>query len=160
MTGAVRRLGVACAIFAFVLDQATKALALGFASALSGGIELLPFFNLVLVRNPGVTFGMFGTVPWWALVLLSLAIVAVLGVWLWRTRNRLLGAALGLVSGGALGNVLDRVRYGGVTDFLDFYVGAYHWPAFNLADVAVVSGMALLVFDSLSGTDRAKPVKV
>ena len=90
---------------------------------------------------------MFGGAPWWVLALLALAIVAALSVWLWRAQNRLVAAALGLLIGGALGNVLDRLRHGAVTDFLDFYLGAYHWPAFNLADVAVVSGVALLLLD-------------
>ena len=76
-------------------------------------------------------------------------IVAGLAVCLWRARSRLVGAALGLMIGGALGNVLDRARHGAVTDFLDFYLGAYHWPAFNLADVAVVSGAGLLLLDSI-----------
>ena len=90
---------------------------------------------------------MFGGAPWWVLALLALAIVAALSVWLWRAQNRLVAAALGLLIGGALGNVLDRLRHGAVMDFLDFHLGVYHWPAFNLADVAVVSGVALLLLD-------------
>ncbi|MAC40106.1 signal peptidase II [Parvibaculum sp.] len=144
-----RDVGLACALFAFTLDQTTKALALAQAPRLADGVEILPMFNLVLVHNTGVSFGLFGLVPWWALVLLGLAIVAGLAVCLWRARSRLVGAALGLMIGGALGNVLDRARHGAVTDFLDFYLGAYHWPAFNLADVAVVSGAGLLLLDSI-----------
>src|SRR3546814_10450935 len=82
--------------------------------------------NLVLVRNHGVSFGMLsGVVPWWALILLSLAIVAALAVWLWRSQGRAVSMALGLIIGGALGNVVDRVRFQAVTDFLDFHVAAY-----------------------------------
>ena len=145
----VRTFGLACAVAAFVLDQGTKALALN-SPALAGGVELLPFVNLVLVRNDGVSFGMLGgLVPWWALVLIAAAIVGILLIWLWRTPVRLTGAGLGLVIGGALGNIVDRVRYQAVTDFLDFHLRTYHWPAFNFADVAVVCGALLLLADGL-----------
>jgi signal peptidase II len=83
--------------------------------------------------------------PWWGLAVLGLAVVTLLSVWLWRTRTRLSGAAIGLIIGGALGNIADRIRWGAVTDFLDFHVGQYHWPAFNVADVAIVSGVGLLL---------------
>ena len=147
-----RFLGVTFAAAALALDQASKALALN-SPGLAVGVEVLPVMNLVLVRNDGVSFGMLGgLVPWWALVLLAFAIVAWLSVWLWRSQGRVVSAALGLVIGGALGNVVDRVRLQAVTDFLDFHLGAYHWPAFNLADVAVVCGAALLVWDSFRAT--------
>ena len=154
-----RFLGLAVAAAALALDQGSKALALN-SPSLAGGVEVLPVMNLVLVRNDGVSFGMLGgLVPWWALVLLAFAIVAWLSVWLWRSQCRVVSAALGLVIGGALGNVVDRVRLQAVTDFLDFHVGAYHWPAFNLADVAVFCGAALLVWDSFrpaKARDRAE----
>ena len=71
--------------------------------------------------------------------------VTLLSVWLWRTDRKLSGAAIGLIISGALGNIADRIRWGAVTDFLDFHVGQYHWPAFNLADVAIVGGVVLLL---------------
>lgn len=157
MTGSVRLIGMACVLAAFTLDQASKALAIAFAPHLAAGIEILPVFNLVLVHNRGVSFGLLGLVPWWALALFGLAIVAVLAVWLWRAQNRVLGGALGLVIGGALGNVLDRARHGVVTDFLDFHLAGYHWPAFNLADVAIVCGVGLLLLDTLR--DSASPAR-
>jgi len=136
-------LGGLCAVAAFALDQGSKAVAL---DALTSGVEVLPVLNLVLVRNHGVSFGMLGGLaPWWALALLSLVIVAALVVWLWRAHSGPLGVALGLVIGGALGNVLDRARHGGVIDFLHLHLGGYHWPAFNLADVAIVCGVGLVV---------------
>ena len=151
-----RRLGIACAAAAFALDQATKALALG-SPALAGSVEVLPVFNLVLVRNHGASFGMLsGIAPWWALILLALAIVAGLSVWLWQSQSRLVNVALGLVIGGALGNIIDRMRFRAVTDFLDFHLGAYHWPAFNLADVAVVCGVALLVLDGYRAPEERR----
>src|SRR3546814_7727570 len=98
-----------CSSDLFALDQGSKALALGFPLP-AAGLEVLPVLNLVLVRNDGVSFGMLGgVVPWWVLALLGLAIVAVLSVWFWRAQTRLAAASLGLVIGGALGNVLDRL---------------------------------------------------
>ena len=140
-----RGIGLAAAAMAFALDQVSKTLAIN-SPTLEQGVEVLPVLNLVAVRNDGVSFGMLGGLaPWWALVGLALGIMAALLVWLWRTQSRLLGAALGLILGGALGNVLDRLRHGGVTDFLDFHFAGYHWPAFNLADSAIFLGVALLL---------------
>lgn len=144
----IRVLGGLCAIAAFGIDQASKALALN-TPALERGIEILPFLNFVRVLNDGVSFGMLGgLVPWWGLVVLAAGIVTWLLIWLWRTQDRLTGVAIGLVIGGALGNILDRVRYQAVPDFLDFHLGQYHWPSFNLADVAIFCGAALLFWDS------------
>ena len=144
-----RILGAVCTIAAFGLDQGTKALALN-TPALEHGVEVLPFLNLVRVLNDGVSFGMLGgIVPWWGLVVLATAIMAWLLIWLWRAPNRLTAAALGLVIGGALGNVIDRLRYQAVPDFLDFHFGTYHWPSFNLADVAIFCGAALLLWEGL-----------
>lgn len=140
-----RGIGLAVATMAFTLDQSSKTLAIN-SPTLEQGVEVLPVLNLVAVRNDGVSFGMLGGLaPWWALVGLALGIMAALVVWFWRTQSRLLGAALGLILGGALGNVLDRLRHGGVTDFLDFHFAGYHWPAFNLADSAIFLGVALLL---------------
>ena len=150
-----RVLGGLCAIAAFGLDQGTKALALN-TPALAGGVEILPFLNLVRVLNEGVSFGMLGGfVPWWGLIALAGVIVAWLLIWLWRAPDRLTAAALGLIIGGALGNILDRVRYQAVPDFLDFHYGSYHWPSFNLADVTIFCGAALLFWESFrSATDK------
>jgi signal peptidase II len=154
-----RSLGIVYAAAALALDQGSKALALD-SPGLAGGVEILPVLNLVLVRNDGVSFGMLGgVVPWWGLVLLAAAIVTWLSVWLWRSQSRVISAALGLVIGGALGNVVDRVRFHAVTDLLDFHLGAYHWPAFNLADAAVVCGAALLVLESSRGNEERKHAK-
>ncbi|HTS94945.1 MAG TPA: signal peptidase II [Stellaceae bacterium] len=114
--------------------------------------SIAPFFDLVLVRNRGVSFGLFNGDSAVNSILLSVvAGVVVLGlfVWLWRTRSALVAAATGLVSGGAVGNVIDRLRFGGVTDFLDFHWGEWHFPAFNLADSAITVGVGLLLIDGL-----------
>jgi signal peptidase II len=146
------------ALFAAVLalDQVTKAAALaGLDPAAGGGpVEVAPFFNLVLVWNTGVSFGMLagagGSSPW-ILVGLALLIAGVVAVWLARERRTLPRVALWLVLAGALGNVIDRVRFGAVVDFLDFHLAGYHWPAFNVADSAIVIGAGLLILDGLLG---------
>jgi len=115
-------------------------------------IALTPFFNLVMGWNRGVSFGLFdGNSPLnvWILPLVALAIVIALVVWLRRVRRLWLTLAIGMVIGGALGNVIDRVRFGAVADFLDFHVAGYHWPAFNLADTGISLGVAMLVLDAL-----------
>ena len=115
-------------------------------------IEVAPFFNLVLVWNRGISFGLIGGgVGAWMFVGLAAAIVAVLGLWLARTPVRWVGIALGCVIGGAVGNVIDRLRFGAVVDFLDFHLAGYHWPAFNLADAAITVGVILLLVEPLFG---------
>lgn len=142
-------LGAACIAIALIADQISKAVATAYSDALSGGVPVVPGFNLVLVRNDGVTFGIFGGTPWWVLAGVALVITIWLAILLARTGSRLDATAYGLVIGGALGNVADRLRFGAVTDMLDFYVAEWHWPAFNLADVAVVSGVGLLLLSEL-----------
>lgn len=151
--------GLACAALAFAVDQATKAAALAAAPALARGVEVLPFFDLVLVQNRGVTFGLLASdhpTGRWLLILLTGAITAGLLVWLMRAHGRLQTAALGLIVGGALGNLVDRLRHGAVTDFLDFHARGHHWPAFNLADGGIVVGvLLLLVVESRAPKGRA-----
>lgn len=121
-------------------------------------IEVLPFLDIVMAWNRGVSFGIFNNdSPYNAVVLtaLSLAISAVLVVWMARTADRWLRVALGLIVGGALGNVVDRIRFGAVADFLDLHAGGWHWPAFNLADAAITVGAALLVADALFGQRKS-----
>lgn len=114
-------------------------------------IPVLPFFNLVLVWNPGVSFGMFGdgSIGAWGLVLLAAGIVAALLWWLRKADTTLSIVSLGLVIGGAIGNVIDRLIHGAVVDFLDLHVAGWHWPAFNIADSAITIGVVLLLAESL-----------
>jgi signal peptidase II len=123
-------------------------------------IEILPFVNLVAVWNYGVSFGMFNsgsTAASWIFIIVALAIVAVLAVWLYRATRGVPAAALGLVIGGAFGNVLDRIRFGAVFDFLDVHAAGWHWPAFNVADSAISIGVAVLFIDSLfHGSESSK----
>ena len=150
------RLGLPIALGGFFLDQATKWRVLNHVMNPPQVIPVTGFFNLVLGFNTGVSFGLFGEAPAWLLMAFILPMVAGLLVWMTRTDSRLTAIALGLVVGGALGNLLDRLRHGAVTDFLDFYVGAYHWPAFNFADVAIVSGVALLLIESVLAREETK----
>ncbi len=113
-------------------------------------IEITSYFNLVAVWNTGISFGMFaGYNQPLLLILLSFAIVTVLAVWLVRCHSRWLAISLGLVIGGATGNVVDRLRFGKVFDFLDFHIGWLHWPAFNIADSSIFIGVVLLCIHSM-----------
>ena len=150
------RLGLLLAGATLIVDQVSKTWLIGYLA--SRGFEpvaVTPFFNLVMVWNPGVSFGLFASdsnAGRWLLTALSLAVCAGLIVWLRRVDSTWLAAALGLVIGGALGNVVDRIFRGKVADFFDFYIaGLAHWPAFNIADSAIVVGVGVLLADSLFG---------
>jgi signal peptidase II len=134
-----------------VADFLTKAWVLA-AFQPHESVTVLPFFNLVLVFNAGAAFSFLAQAGgWqkWFFVVLALAISAWIVVMLRRhADDRLQSFALALVLGGALGNVVDRLRFGAVVDFLDFHVAGWHWPAFNVADSAITVGVALLVWHS------------
>lgn len=154
-----RRVGLLAGLLALLLDQAAKAWALGALwPPYSEGVTVLPVLNLRLGFNTGVTFGMFrdsAAEAVWVLVLLKLVIVGFLAHWLWRTGLRAEALGLGLVIGGALGNILDRVRLGAVVDFIDAHYGGWHWPTFNMADVAIVGGVTLLFLSALRNPKTA-----
>ena len=152
---AVTRWGLiayAIALAVIVLDQIVKFWVLNVAQLQDKGpIRLLPVFQLTMVWNPGVSFGLlradspFGR---WVLVVFAAAVVAALAYWARRVDRTLTAVALGLVMGGAVGNnLIDRVRYGAVADFLDFHRLYFPW-VFNVADSAISIGVALLLFDS------------
>ena len=140
-----------------VVDQAVKQLMLSMVFDPPRIVEVTGFFNLVPVWNSGVSFGLFGDsdTSRWILVGLALAIVVVLLIWLVRAGNGIVVFALTLVVGGALSNVVDRVVYGAVIDFVDIHAFGFHWPAFNVADSTIVLGTAMLLYDSLFGSPRA-----
>ncbi len=157
MTMLPRDWGLAAAALALALDQASKLLLLyvfGFKDMAPGeSVPVLPFFNLTMVWNPGVSYGLFpahsrfGSV---FLVFLSLLAVIGLGWWLWNAHRRALTIGLGLVIGGAIGNnLIDRLIYGKVADFFHFYVFGYSWYVFNVADAAITFGVIALLYDAL-----------
>jgi len=158
------RLGVIAAIGVLVLDQASKFwLVRIFDIAHRGTVKLTPFFDLVLAWNQGISFGWFqndGAVAQVVLMAVKAVAVVVLAVWMARSRTRLATLALGLIIGGAVGNGIDRFAYGAVVDFALFHVqiggNTFNWYVFNLADVAIVAGVAGLLYDSFWGIPAAK----
>ena len=147
------RSGLIAAVAVLVLDQATKLwLLFVFDIARRGAVKVTPFFDLVLAWNTGISYGWFQTesMAGQAILLAIKAIaVIVLGVWMARAQTRTAALAVGLIIGGALGNAIDRLRFGAVADFLDFHWQGYHWPAFNLADSSISVGIVLLVAPGL-----------
>ena len=143
--------GLLLAAVAVALDQWSKWLIL--AKMLTPGapaIEVAPFLNIVIVWNYGISFGMLaGQHQPVLLTLMSAAIVCILLVWLYRNASPLVACALGFVIGGAIGNMIDRLRFGAVVDFLDAHAGPYHWPAFNIADSSIFIGVVLLGVSSM-----------
>lgn len=162
--GPYTRLGLVAALLTMALDQASKLwLLFAFDLPAKGQVHLLPFLDLVMVWNTGISYGLFpqeGTVGQWVLFAVKLAAVILLLGWLYRAGTRLTALGLGLIVGGALGNAIDRVAYGAVADFVLFYLQTatfrFNWYVFNLADVAIVAGVAGVLYDSLVKGDAAK----
>ena len=158
------RVGIIAAVVVLALDQASKLWLLRvFDIGHRGSVKLAPFFDLVLAWNPGISFGWFqNDSPTAQIVLMLVKAVAVLILALWMARSRTLVAtlALGLIIGGAVGNAIDRFAYGAVVDFALFHVqiggNTFKWYVFNLADVAIVAGVAALLYDSFLGIPAAK----
>jgi signal peptidase II len=136
---------------ALVLDQITKLVVIAKLAPYQDVIPLTGFFNLVHVHNKGAAFSLLADQPGWQrgfFIVLALIASAVIVYLLRKPGKPLFHVALALILGGALGNVIDRILYGHVIDFLDFYVGGWHWPAFNVADSAITLGAVLLIYDS------------
>jgi len=134
-----------------VADQLTKWAVAGFFANRRPQEEITAFLNLVLVYNKGAAFSMFASAPGWQTpLLIAFALMAAVIVSVLILRNpqkRMLCLGLALILGGALGNVIDRLRFGHVVDFLDFHAMGWHWPAFNLADSAITLGAVLLILE-------------
>jgi signal peptidase II len=149
--------GLAISVAVVLLDQLSKGAVLFFFAKSPACVPRMPaavtgFLNLVVTCNRGMSFGLLNNGAALNAVLLSsgaVAIVVVLGWWLSRVAHPFLAVAIGLVIGGAIGNVVDRLRFGAVVDFVDFHVGTWHWPAFNLADSAICLGVAAMLLDGL-----------
>ncbi|SDH70359.1 signal peptidase II [Roseospirillum parvum] len=141
--------GLVPAALVLLLDQLTKWVMVSLVMVPPRIIEVTPFFNLVMAWNTGVSFSLFTGAGPWLLTGLSLGIAGGLMLWLARADGKRLRLALSLIIGGAIGNAIDRIRFGAVADFLDVHAMGYHWPAFNVADSAITIGAVLLVWDSL-----------
>jgi signal peptidase II len=158
------RSGLVAAVVTLVLDQASKLwLLFVFDIGHRGAVKVTPFFDLVLAWNPGISFGWLQNDSQFAqiaLLIVKAVAVVVLAIWMARSRTVLATVALGLIIGGAIGNAIDRVAYGAVVDFALFHVRIgghpFDWYVFNLADVAIVAGVAALLYDSFLGVPAAK----
>ena len=158
------RSGVIAAVAALILDQASKLwLLFVFDIARRGAVQVTPFFDLVLAWNTGISYGWFQSdspVTQIILMIVKAVAVIVLAIWMARSQTLLATVALGLIIGGAIGNVIDRFAYGAVVDFALFHVqiggNTFNWYVFNLADVAIVAGVAALLYDSFLGVPAVK----
>jgi signal peptidase II len=150
-------LGLAVAALAALLDQASKLWVLHYFGEAGCANHLVPvtsFFDFVLTCNRGISFGFFNQpgqpgLGFLIFAVFATVVVVALAVWLYRVRSAFLAVAIGLIIGGAIGNVIDRLRLGGVVDFLYFHAGAWYWPAFNFADSAICLGVAAMLLDGL-----------
>ena len=158
------RAGIVAAVIALVLDQATKLwLLFVFELGRRGAVAVTPFFDLVLAWNTGISYGWFQQDgPIGAAVLLGFKVIAViaLAIWMAHSKTRLATIGLGLIIGGAIGNAIDRAAYGAVVDFALFHVQwggkTLNWYVFNIADAAIVVGVAALLYDSFRRPDAVK----
>ncbi|HEY0223852.1 MAG TPA: signal peptidase II [Pseudolabrys sp.] len=159
--GPLTKFGLGVAVVACLLDQASKLYLLYIRDLAANPVRLGPYFDFVLARNTGISYGLFQTQgPVGQAVMLGLKVLAVLALWLWlaRARGHLAALSLGLIIGGAIGNGIDRLAYGWVADFVFFHISTanwrFNWYVFNLADVAIVAGVVGLLYESLI-MDRA-----
>ena len=158
------RPGVIAALAVLALDQASKLwLLFVFDLAHRGAVKVTPFLDLVLAWNVGISFGWFqndSQIAQIILMLIKAVAVIVLAIWMARSRTLIATVALGLIIGGAIGNAIDRFAYGAVVDFALFHVQiggkTFNWYVFNFADVAIVAGVAALLYDSFLGVPAAK----
>ena len=162
--GPLTAVGAITAAIACVLDQASKVWLLKvFDLADKGVVKVMPFVDIVLTWNTGISYGWFqqeGPFGQWALLALKVVAIALLWLWLAKASSRLSAIALGLIIGGAIGNGIDRLVYGAVADFALLYLQTatwrFNWYVFNLADVAIVAGVIGLLYESLAGDSAPK----
>ena len=154
--------GLLIALGVVVADQLTKYIVLNYVLSEYAAIIVAPFFAIVRAWNTGVSFSMFnnwGINGVYILSGIALAIVFMLIKWLKNEQNKIIQLALGFIIGGAIGNVIDRIRLGAVFDFLDFYVGEHHWPAFNIADSFICIGAFIIIIHGLVSSIKKEDKK-
>ena len=164
LSGPLTRFGFTAAAAAFVLDQASKFYLVSvFQLGARGPVRVAPYTDLILTHNTGISYSLLqnqGPVGQGLLLAFKVIAVVILWVWLARASSRLTALALGLIIGGALGNVADRFTYGAVVDFVHFHINtatwSFSWYVFNLADVAIVAGVVGLLYESLLGDHAVK----
>ncbi|MGK2741503.1 signal peptidase II [Tepidicaulis sp. LMO-SS28] len=162
--GPLSALGFAVAVAGFLADRLSKWWLLDvYAITDRGRVEITPFFDLVMAWNKGVSYGLFSAETWVGRAILigfAVLVTVALGLWLARVARPLMAVSLGLIIGGAVGNVYDRVKFGAVADFFSFHIDdVFYWYIFNIADVWIVLGVGLMLYDALfpqSGADKAK----
>ena len=152
------RTGFVVAVAVLMIDQGYKWWMLNiYQIGARGVVTITPFFDITLIWNKGVSYGLFQQntdMGRYILIAITLCISGILMVWLIRAQGYLMAVAMGLVLGGAMGNIIDRVYYGAVADFFSFHYGGYNWYVFNLADVWVVAGAAMLIYDSFTNNEH------
>ena len=152
-------MGLVVAGLVIVFDQLSKYYVLHHFLGLNLYIQLGDYFNVVRAWNTGVSFSMFnnyGNVGVYVLSAVAIGVVVALVNWLRSEKCKIMQVAIGMIVGGALGNVIDRLRLGAVFDFLDFHIGDSHWPAFNVADSFICIGAGLIILSSLIGKFNKK----
>jgi signal peptidase II len=162
--GPLTGFGLVAAVIIGVADQASKLWVLKvYDLASKGAVKVMPYVDFVLTWNTGISYGWFqqeGPFGQWALLALKVIAMALLWIWLARATSRPSALALGLIIGGALGNAIDRLAYGAVADFvllhLETAAWRFNWYVFNLADVAIVAGVAILLYESIRGERAPK----
>ena len=155
-SGPLTRLGLIVAALVFVADQLTKYWVLKIVNLDERPpIQLTPFADLAMAWNKGVSYGLLSTHMQELLVALSLAITVMLVIWLAKATKPLAAASFGMLIGGALGNALDRLLHGAVADFVHLHWGTFSWYIFNVADIAIVAGVALLLYDAFFGSEKS-----
>ena len=159
-----REIGLIAAGVALIADQGSKLFMLykaGFAQMAPGdSVPVLPFFNMMMVWNPGISYGLFpasGRLGTYILVSVTFAVVLFLVWWMWHSTSRALIMGFGLIIGGALGNLIDRLIYGKVADFFHFYGFGYDWYIFNIADLAITLGAMAIIYDVLKPETPQEP---
>jgi signal peptidase II len=157
------RFGLAVAAIACLIDQASKLYLLFVVDLANHPLRLGPFFDFILTKNTGISYGLFqtqGALGQWLLLGFKAVAVVLLALWLARAQGKLTALSLGLIIGGAVGNAIDRLAYGWVADFVFFHVSGgtwrFKWYVFNLADVAIVAGVIGLLYESLTGERAPK----
>jgi len=150
------RLGAAVALIVLALDQLTKWWIIHVYD-LRGRVAVTPFFDLVMLWNPGISYGLFAQdTDFGRNILIAIAAGAalLLSVWMARTNSRLQAVSLALIVGGAVGNAIDRAIYGAVADFVSLHAYGFYWYVFNVADAAIVAGAVALLYDTLAGSHK------